>query len=233
MSSSHPEYEEESFKAVDHLLRCNGYANPRDMKDQKMKSREKQASDEKTVCLKLPYVSERVSENIRTFIRKRNLPIKVIFTPGKKLRELFCSSRPHDGPRCTFTNCLICPKIVDDKHCAIACPLYKIVCNLCQDTYVGESSRTLHDRMSEHLRYASNPGTKSYLAEALAVHYREKHPNTEPSLNFELLGTERNTVLRKIKEAMLIHELKPDINDKSECTILLRFLVKGDVILSD
>ena len=31
MSSSSPEYEEASFQAVDHLIRCNGYTNPRQM----------------------------------------------------------------------------------------------------------------------------------------------------------------------------------------------------------
>lgn len=56
------------------------------------------------------------------------------------------------------------------------------------------------------------------------------HPDTEPVLNFELLSTERNTILRKIKEAMFICDLKPSINDKTECTILQRFLLKGDVI---
>ena len=159
-----------------------------------MKSGPKPDTDSETVCLKLPYISERVSEKITTFIRKRNLPIRVIFTPGKKLRDLFCSSRPHDGAKCTLGNCQICPKLIDGKNCATACPLYKITCNLCDEIYVGESCRTLHDRMGEHLRYANNPSAASYKDEAFAVHYRDNHQGADPSLSFELLGTERNTV---------------------------------------
>ena len=84
--------------------------------------------------------------------------------------------------------------------------------------------------MSEHLRFASNPSTKSYKEEAFAVHYGQNHPDTKPVLKFELLDTERNTVLRKIKEAMFIYELKPSINDKKECSILQRFLITGYVV---
>ena len=228
--SSDPDQEEYSYKLVDHLLRCNGYANPREMKEQKLKPLEQSESQDGKVCLKLPYISERVSMNICSFIRKRKLPITVIFTPGKKLRELFCSSRPHDRRKCTLSNCKICPKITDDRDCSIACPIYQITCKLCDERYVGESSRTLHDRMSEHLRFATNPTCVSYKEEAMAVHYSEHHAGKDPDLCFELLETERNTILRKIKEAMYIIDRNPSINDKTECTVLQRFLIKGDVV---
>ncbi len=79
------------------------------------------------------------------------------------------------------------------------------------------------------MRFATNPTCASYREEALAVHYSEHHPECEPVLNFELLDSERNTIMRKIKEAMYIYDLKPSINDKTECAILERFLVKGKV----
>ena len=111
----------------------------------------------------------------------------------------------------------------------MACPIYQINCGLCQERYVGESCRTLHDRMSEHLRFATNPTCASYKNEALAIHYSEHHPDKEPELSFELLDSERVTLIRKIKEAMFIYELNPSINDKSECIMLQRFLIKGNL----
>ena len=36
--------------------------------------------------------------------------------------------------------------------------------------------------------------------------------------------------MRKIKEAMYICDKNPSINDKTECTILQRFILKGDVV---
>ena len=94
----------------------------------------------------------------------------------------------------------------------------------------GKSSRTVHDRLSEHLRFANNPIAPSYNEEAMAVHYRQKHLGETANLKFELIKTESNTVLRKIYEAFYICKEKPIINDKSEVKILHRFLVQGDVV---
>ena len=86
---------------------------------------------------------------------------------------------------------------------------------------------TLHDRLSEHLRYASNPNKPCYKEEASATHYREFHPGTSPSLSFKLLHTKRNTIMRKIFEAYIISNLKPNINDKDECIDIKRFLINA------
>ena len=114
--------------------------------------------DEK-VCLKLPYISEYVSYETLRYIRRRQLPIHVIFTSGKKLRDIFCSSRPLDRPTCSSISCKICEHLEDNVNCRTTHPVYLITCLLCKNTYCGESSRSLNDRLSEHLRvrYATNP----------------------------------------------------------------------------
>ena len=108
--------------------------------------------------------------------------------------------------------------------------VYRITCQLCSDINIGESSRTVHDRLSEHLRFANNPIAPSYNEEAMAVHYR--HLGKTPNLKFELIKTESNTVLRKIYEAFYICKEKPIFNNQSEVKRLHRFLVQGDVILT-
>ena len=95
------------------------------------------------------------------------------------------------------------------------CPIYQIKCNLCNELYIGESSRSLHDRLGEHLRFATNP---SYTNKAFAAHYGQHHPAKNHDLN---------TILRKVYEAMLIYEYKQSINDKEECKLLERFLVRS------
>ena len=92
---------------------------------------------------------------------------------------------------------------------------------------VGESSRSLHYRLSEHLRFATSPDNRSYMDEAFAVHYRQYHHGQVPQLSFKLLKSECNTVSRKIIEAMYINQLKPEVNDKEECISINRFLVKN------
>ena len=226
--SSTPEYVEESMQIVDHLLRCNGYSNPRQYLTFRHKVISTKVRDTTMVNLKLPYISEQVSAKILRFIKAQSLPVTVIFLPGKKLRDIFCSSRPYDRRKCNNTNCLICPKLQGDIDCSITGPVYQITCKHCDEMYIGESSRSLHDRLGEHLRYARSPNNTSYRDEAMAVHYREKHPNTEPDLVFQLLKTEGKTILRKIYEAMYIFNLKPNINDREEKKVLERFLIANN-----
>ena len=90
--------------------------------------------------------------------------------------------------------------------------------------YIGESSRTAHERLMEHTRYAANPD--SYSDECLAKHYKQVHTGIQPDLRFEILDREMGTVKRKIKEAFYILNLNPELNDREECASLERFLVR-------
>ena len=124
-SPSSPKYAEESKVVIDRLLRCNGYDNPRQYIDYRYKGRGvNKAGLSKSVVLKLPYISETVSDEIRKFIRNRNLPVNVIFKPRVKLQNLFCSSRPHDKRKCTLADCKICPNLPDSCDCTVEYPVY-------------------------------------------------------------------------------------------------------------
>ena len=67
--SSSPELEEESYKIMDHLLRCNGYSNPRDMIKTHIKGISGPPMDSSSVSLKLPYISEQITDQILKFIK--------------------------------------------------------------------------------------------------------------------------------------------------------------------
>ena len=118
----------------------------------------------------------------------------------------------------------------DNINCKTSYPVYKITYNLCSEVYIGESSRTLNDRLSEHLRYARNPNSTSYRDEALTVHYRDQHAGLQPSLSFKLLAVERSTIPRKISEALYIQRFNPQLNEQEECVTLKRFLICCEVL---
>ena len=124
-----------------------------------------------------------------------------------------------------LNKCKICELLENDVDYSTSHPVYQITCRPCNEIYCGESSRPLHERLSEHLRYASNPEKASYRDEALATHYREHHPGLSPLLRFKLLHVERNTIIRKILEAYTISKLNPTINDRNECIDIKRFLI--------
>ena len=122
-SSTTPESVEESLQVVDKLLHYNGYKNPRDLRTSKQGVSSVYDKDKghTLVHLKLPYMSEAISKQIVKFVRKQKLPVKVIFTPGRKLRDIFCSSRPYDKPKCTRRNCVVCDNL--EKVIALPRPL--------------------------------------------------------------------------------------------------------------
>ena len=124
-----------------------------------------------------------------------------------------------------YNKCIICPLIKEERRdCSAKNVVYKIDCTICEEFYIGETERTLHERVGEHLRYASYPKTPSNESQAFAIHYTQKHYGVTPNLSCTILRTEQNTARRKIFEALKITELKPLINLKEELLTVQRFL---------
>ena len=78
---------------------------------------------------------------------------------------------------------------------------------------MGETCRSCHERLMEHIRYASSPST--YPKEAMAIHYKEFHDGLTPKLTFNILDRERSTVKRKVIEAFHIISRNRKINNMS------------------
>ena len=102
---------------------------------------------------------------------------------GKK----FCSGDIYDKPQCNINNCNVCTRLHEDNDCSVKAAVYCITCKLCNQRYVGETGRTIHEWLSEHLRYANNPTSNSYSDEALAQHYANFHPSALSDLSFSIL----------------------------------------------
>ena len=119
---------------IDSLLINNGYKDPRRIYQTRQlnphpsspRQTSHNTSDTNHVTCTLPFIDEQFSKQVTQFARSHNLPVKFIFTPGKTLSQMFCSSRPHDKPHCIITNCVICPLIISDHHdCKVKCIIYK------------------------------------------------------------------------------------------------------------
>ena len=193
----------------------------------KRKKKREQPKHHNPVILKLPHMSEDTDHQVRRAIARSGLPITAVFTPGMKLRDILTSSRPRDKEECPRVACKTCDAL-DDATCTKRNTVYKITCTTdnCGEEYIGETGRPTHERFTEHLRSAKNPEKASYMTKPLAVHYREKHPNTDPSLSLHLLETANNTLERKIKEAKNIARQKPTINQRDEMLETKQFLVQ-------
>ena len=106
--------------------------------------------------------------------------------------------------------------------------MYKASCWDCNDLYIGKTKRRLHERKSEHFKAL----TKSGQASAIADHIISTGHNIKWD-HFEILATGRSDVHCKIKESLLIKDLKPALNEnvgseKLFCISLLYMFFPAD-----
>ena len=204
MRSSNPEYIEESYQIIDKLLLTNGYVEPCNF----IKSRSPKCSHSSRkvtgdcVPLSLPYLTETASSNIMHYIDSHDLPIRVTFTPGQKIRDIFCCSRPNNKIMYFNKKYQIFPRLTGSIDCTATGIVYKIICKYCNQVYIEDTSRSLHERLMDHSRYANS--LTNYPEEALSIHCTTYHINCKPDLPFCILERVRSTVLRKIREAFHI-----------------------------
>ena len=231
--SSNQENRDYSTDLIDQLLLNNGYTDrvltqitKKKEKTRKKKINNRQQSTPKAT-LKIPYLSEDCTAKIKRAADQCFLPIRIAVSPGQTLRDTLTSSRPLDHPKYSRVTCETC-MCLEDGVCTTSNVVYQITCTMdgCSSKYIGETYRPLRDRFIEHLRSSKNPTARSYVNKPLAKHYNEQHPNcTTPKLSLKFLESARSTVNRKIKEARLIANLNPTINDRQELTELKQFLV--------
>ena len=226
--SSGPEEKEHSLQLLDNLLKKNGYQDPRRLANRDHITRRRQEdTDNSRTVLSLDFISDSISNRIRNHIKQNNLPIKVTFKPASKLRNLLCNNRPYDKRVCSNNSCKICPLIVCNKDCEVKNIVYQIKCLLCDQLYIGESCRRVHDRVGEHLRYATYPNTPSNVSQSFAIHYNSLHEGMSPKLEVDILIIEPQTVRRKIFEAMFIINKSPSINKREELDTIKRFVISS------
>ena len=75
------------------------------------------------------------------------------------------------------------------------------------ENYQGETDRPLNNRIAEHIRAVKNP--QSYPINALGHHYNTAHPNCKVDISARvvILDIQRNTLKRKLSEALYILEI--------------------------
>ena len=89
--------------------------------------------------------------------------------------------------------------------------VYKFVCAQCSATYVGETSRHLYSRISEHRGRSPRTGhVLSNVSSNVFKHYLDTGHEIE-NKDFEILISDGGSNL-KILESVLIEKLKPALN---------------------
>ena len=142
------------------------------------------------------------------------------------------------GQPCGRLECPICKQVGTGEDCKSRNITYESKCKLCNPTtspqeenedvhpsgrppipregiYIGESSRSIHERAIEHVRDAKTFSTKSHIVK----HWMTSHPSlpSPPEMEFSVTGRFRDCLSRQISEALMINN-SPDIllNSKGE-----------------
>ena len=97
--------------------------------------------------------------------------------------------------------------------------VYKYDCGICHSTYIGETTRHYNTRIAEHKGISPLTGAPmSKVNSHIYQHFRETG-HTIKDEDFKILYNS-NPVDIQIAECILIHEQKPDLNDKMSSTPL-------------
>lgn len=145
----------ESLNLLSERFKANGYPtsvlhkflfNDAISRDQRKKDNAKQNA----IRINMPFVNDRWVNKVFNCIRKANLPIPIIpiFRTNTPLsRKFFPPSPISCGSHCVCSGQNLCNR----KNI-----VYKIVCKLCSNVYIGETHRTFRKRINEHLSMATS-----------------------------------------------------------------------------
>ena len=97
--------------------------------------------------------------------------------------------------------------------------VYQLTCELCHQSYVGETGRPARLRYNEHLRHEKNMrGDSPWGATQGAIYlstFREQHPQCQPEprhITAKILQRCDRDRFRKIAESLWIRQLRPALN---------------------
>ena len=133
--------------SFDDVLRLNGY--PESIIDQTKNSQNHQKDprplNTEWSYLKIPYISERLNHRIASIFRKEGIPVRVAHK-SYTLRRAALRNK-HNLVREIGQLALmhVCSLLLWERA------VYQIMCNNCNQQYIGSTTRFIHDRVREHL----------------------------------------------------------------------------------
>ena len=97
--------------------------------------------------------------------------------------------------------------------------VYKIICKVCQDVYIGETARNGHSRGLEHTKDSTSNNKEEKERSVLLRHMQEKHEGNNVNFDMKVVASyQHNPLARQCAEAIHIKNIEPEkrINNKTE-----------------
>lgn len=196
-------------KAFDRVLHQNDYPAEIIHKSKFPKKKSTRKGENKPIFyLKMNYISDQVSKQIKREFAKEGINIRVAHKTFS-IRNFL--SKKKKTPACTLVRCPLKANN-NQNQCFKKCVIYQVQCQACHQYYIGSTIRHLHLRIREHFENE----TSSIL----------KHQRIcKQKFNFSILGRATDEANLRLKEAMMIRRKKPTINSRQECEDYKNFLI--------
>ena len=129
------------------MLRLNEYNNT-DIEEciKPRKKSKKNSNVNDKYFMKLPFINEKINNIINTAFKKRNIQI-CLAQRSYTLRNELSNTKKHKR-MCNKRNCLL----KDTDLCYKFKIVYQMMCQKCNEFYIGYTKRYLHERIKEHIQ---------------------------------------------------------------------------------
>ena len=163
-------------------------------------------------------LNEQLAKTCRRALKKAGLKIRIVERAGKSIKRILAKSDPFRKTVCDQDKCKVC-KLDSKANCKGRCVVYQMKCQGCNGKrtndglYVGETARSVEERIGEHLtKYEVNDKNSVF-----HKYLEEKHGGERQNVKLKVVSSCGNdAMLRQVTEAVLIKELNPELNAKEE-----------------
>ena len=159
-----------------------------------------------------------LAKECQQILKESELKIKTVERAGRSLKESLVKSDPFKTKTCKESDCQVC-KMNPKANCKVRDVVYEMSClgseedGPCRETYIGESARSLKERINEHI----DKYEKKDKSSVLYKHMQEKHGERKQQITVQVLtACPGDPMLRQVSEAVYIQELSPTLNSKEE-----------------
>ena len=162
--------------------------------------------------------NEQLAKTCRRALKEAGLKIRVVERAGKSIKRILAKSDPFRKTVCDQDKCKVC-KLDSKANCKGRGVVYQMKCQGCigkrtnDGLYVGETVRSVGERIGEHLtKYEVNDKSSVF-----HKYVEEKHGGERQNVRLKVVSSCGNdAMLRQVTEAVLIKELNPELNAKEE-----------------
>ena len=201
---SSPESQRRHLSKYYDTLRQNGYTKQDiDTISKKPMSHRTQATNPESTptifYLKVPFVNQKLNSKIIRIYQEEGFRVRISHQ-STNLRQLL--SKRLETNSCKMKNC-----VMNNKDCLKKNVVYLARCTECNSSYIGSTTRNLHQRIKEHFISTSS---------AIYKHSKEHRDSNQENWIFKIIASEKDVVDLRLKEGLLIAREKPKLNSREE-----------------